>query len=148
MTIPRRYRQTNSAWGVGLVIGVPIVLFGLAWSAAWVPRWVGLSPSDAELRVMIEEEGARLVARIDTFMAEHGRVPGSLGELDIEASHWKLIDGKSGLVLVRHVSPDEVLEYVFSSQSVAQVGWYRRNETGPREPLKIEPGQTFAQELP
>lgn len=140
MSIPARYRRTHPAWGLGLIVGVPLVLFGLAWAATWAPRWIGLSPSDTDMRSLVLDEGELLVSMIETFMDQNGRPPYALGEIEVEESYWSLIDGSSGLMLVRDIGPNEVLEYVFDDpRNSEQPGWYRRSETGPRRVLKIEP---------
>ena len=148
MTIPVRYRQTHPAWGVGLLIGLPLVMFGLVWVAVLSPRWIGLSPSDATLRRMVAEEGQALVSRIERFIAEHERPPRNLSELDaadgeadddaVNLSAWSLINHDSGLMLVHTIAPNEVLEYVFADpRSNESPGWYRRTETGPRYVLRL-----------
>lgn len=142
MTIPTRYRRRNPGWGIAVVIAVPLALFGLAYSASWIPRLVGLSPSDDDLREIIAKQGQRLLTEIESFEAEYGRQPANLTEIDVLESEWRLINGQSGLVLQRGVSPDEVLEYVFSDpQSPAEPGWYRRTDSGARQVIDVPPAE-------
>jgi hypothetical protein len=123
------WRELHWGWGLAAIVALVAGLYGVSWAVALAPYALGWKPTDAELRRLIDTEGAALVNAVRQHTAEHGRYPTDLAARELPdgappTSDWQFGASAQGVLLSRELGPGDHLVYYFESPQ-RPPGWYR-----------------------
>ena len=125
--VPRRWRTDRPWRGLAVLLGVPLLLWGIVALLRVAPYWAGLIMTDADAITLAQTEGWPLVDAVRAYHRDHGRWPQTLDDAVSAADDlpigWTFLDAGGGPTLLRRIGRelgDELVEYRFDAGA-----WYR-----------------------
>ena len=127
--VPPRWRTDRPWRGLAVLLGVPLLLWGIVALLRVAPYWAGLTMTDADAITLAQTEGWPLVDAVHAYHRDHGRWPVTLDDAvsaeDLPIG-WAFLELRDGPTLFRRIgreAGDEWVQYHFDAGS-----WYRHGE--------------------